>query len=158
MDWWRSRAVFRSFFFLCPPRTKFDCKTTNRFWENSPSVKCLRCVWSASAWSHLYIKLVNVDSHITNAKMDPSNSVCQKLTNRHQKKHKNPLFSWPLSLATCPISFKSTHTHTLSLSRRRNCGWWFPYRPAVTVSGGDRARAHTDAHNEAHTLFMYVQP
>lgn len=33
------------------------------------------------------------------------------------------------------------HTHTLACSR--NGGWWFPYRPVVTVSGEDRVCAHT---------------
>lgn len=64
----------------------------------------------------------------------------------------------------------SKHTgvcvHTLACSR--NGGWWFPYRPVVTVSGEDRVRAHTHTHThtprnrsrcstcaEVHTLFMY---
>lgn len=57
-------------------------------------------------------------------------------------------------------SHQPAHAHTTShTAYQKVCGWWFPHRPAVTVSQGDRActHSHTDiTGTDGHILHALI--
>lgn len=107
-----------------------------------------------------YIHLVLVSLHIISFGL-----LCVSLSNNQTHTHKQCtkiLLSLTLNLsASLQVQFYShqhahARTHTASRTAyQKVCGWWFPHRPVVTMSQGDRAHAHTHRNHRMEILYMH---